>query len=146
VKEIMSELLFVLVTVYVAYVVYTSVNDKSSGGPVSSGPAPSVVKSEPATSAAEPNTPAINAVEKEVVSTVATEATNSNEELKNPKTGEVSKVPNNYRFGKRWIKEALVSEGLLDKVYKNNELDNAATSEKVDAAIAKLRTMKKYQV
>lgn len=64
--------------------------------------------------------------------------------LKNPKTGEVAKVPASYAFAKRWIKDALVEEGLLDKVYKNNELDDAATA-KIQAAMQQLRSMGKYQ-
>lgn len=66
------------------------------------------------------------------------------EDLKNPETGEVTPVPANYRFAKKWIKDALVEEKLLDRVYKPNELDDA-TSAKVKDAIDKLRSLKKYQ-
>ncbi|MFM8442321.1 MAG: hypothetical protein ACKN9W_03140 [Methylococcus sp.] len=66
------------------------------------------------------------------------------DELRNPATGEVTAAPGNYRFAKKWIKEALVQEKLLDRIYKPNELDDA-TSLKVKEAIDKLRTMKKYQ-
>ncbi|SJM95657.1 hypothetical protein [Crenothrix polyspora] len=65
--------------------------------------------------------------------------------IKNPKTGEVVIVYNNYRFAKRWIKEALVSEGLLKKIYKNNEL-NADVEIKIKAAIATLETLDQYRV
>jgi len=64
--------------------------------------------------------------------------------LKNPKTGEVAKIPASYAFAKRWIKDALVEEGLLDKVYKNNELDDAANA-KIQAALQQLKGMSKYQ-
>ncbi len=64
--------------------------------------------------------------------------------LKNPKTGEVAKVPSSYSFAKRWIKDALVEEGLLDKVYKNNELDDA-TLAKIQNALQQLKAMGKYQ-
>ena len=64
--------------------------------------------------------------------------------LRNPATGETSPVPANYRFAKKWIKDALVSEKLLDRVYKPSELDDAA-SLKVKDAIDKLRAIKKYQ-
>jgi len=64
--------------------------------------------------------------------------------LKDPQTGEVAKTYSNYRFTKRWIKEALVAEGLLDKVYTNNELDTA-TEAKIKSAIAQLESMAKYQ-
>lgn len=64
--------------------------------------------------------------------------------LKNPKTGEVVKIPNSYAFAKRWVKDALVEEKLLDKVYKNTELDDA-TNAKILVAIDKLKQMPKYQ-
>ena len=66
------------------------------------------------------------------------------ETLKNPETGETTPVPANYRFAKKWIKDALVAEKLLDRVYKPNELDGPA-SDKVKEAIDKLRALKKYQ-
>ena len=66
------------------------------------------------------------------------------DELRNPATGELSAIPANYRFAKKWIKDALVSEKLLDRVYKPNELDDA-TTQKAKAAIEKLRAIKKYQ-
>ncbi|WP_349432145.1 hypothetical protein Q9L42_004980 [Methylomarinum sp. Ch1-1] len=56
----------------------------------------------------------------------------------------MAKIPNNYRFTKRWVKEALVNEGLLDKIYKNNELDDA-TNAKIKTALDKLKAMDKYQ-
>jgi hypothetical protein len=64
--------------------------------------------------------------------------------LRNPATGETSPVPANYRFAKKWIKDALVSEKLLDRVYKPSELDDV-TAIKVKDAIEKLRAVKKYQ-
>lgn len=64
--------------------------------------------------------------------------------LRDPQTGETAAVPSNYRFAKKWVKEALVTEGLLDKVYKNNELDEAA-SEKIKAALEQLKGLAKYQ-
>lgn len=63
--------------------------------------------------------------------------------LRDPATGETCAIPTNYRFSKRWIKEALVAEGLLDKVYSNAELD-AANTEKVRVALAQFRTLTKY--
>jgi hypothetical protein len=64
--------------------------------------------------------------------------------LKNPKTGEVAKMPGNYNFAKRWIKDALVEEGLLEKVYKNTELDEA-TNAKIQAALLQLKALDKYK-
>jgi hypothetical protein len=64
--------------------------------------------------------------------------------LRNPMTGETAGVPTSYRFAKRWIKEAMVTEGLLDKVYGSSELDSA-TSEKVKTAIKDFRRLAKYR-
>ena len=134
----MTEVLFILVTVYVAYVVYTTVNDKPIPGSTSVVDVKQVI--EPEKSVVEPKAPP-KKPENPIKVAVAAK---SSDELKNPKTGEISKIPNNYRFGKRWIKEALVTEGLLDKVYKNNELDDA-TNDKVQAALAAIKNMEKYQ-
>ena len=64
--------------------------------------------------------------------------------LRNPATGETCPVPTNYRFAKKWVKEALVAEGLLDRVFKGTELDDA-NSKKVKAAIERLKGIGKYQ-
>lgn len=64
--------------------------------------------------------------------------------LKNPTTGEIATTYSNYRFTKRWIKEALVAEGLLDKIYKNNEL-NADTEASIKQALAKLEALEQYK-
>ena len=64
--------------------------------------------------------------------------------LRNPATGEVTPVPTNYRFAKKWIKDALVAEKLLDRIYKPNELD-AVASEKIRVAMDGLRAIRKYQ-
>lgn len=134
----MSELLFVLVTIFVAYVVYTTVNDKAASTGVSAPDSKAAQKGEGAEVI-------IHQQEKKPANPIKLAVTaKSSDEIKNPKTGEVSKIPNNYRFGKRWIKEALVAEGLLSKVYKNNELDDAA-NEKVHAALVALKAMEKYQ-
>ena len=64
--------------------------------------------------------------------------------LKDPKTGDVATAYGNYRFTKRWIKDALVAEGLLEKVYTNNEL-NTETDSRIKEAIGKLEAMDKYK-
>lgn len=64
--------------------------------------------------------------------------------LRNPATGETSAVPTNYRFAKKWIKEALVAEGFLDRIYKVAELDEQA-SQTVKLAIERLKSLEKYQ-
>jgi hypothetical protein len=65
--------------------------------------------------------------------------------LKDPKTGDITTPYSNYRFTKRWIKEALVAEGLLDKVYKNDEL-NLDIETKIKSVIVKFESIKKYRV
>ncbi len=62
---------------------------------------------------------------------------------KHPDTGDTAAVPSGYRFAKRWVKEALVTEGLLDKIYKNNELDDAANA-KVKDALERFKELSKY--
>ena len=95
--------------------------------PVAAKPAPAKPKAAPKAPTAAPQAPVTLA-----------------ENLKNPETGETTPVPANYRFAKKWIKDALVAEKLLDRVYKPNELDGPA-SDKVKEAIDKLRALKKYQ-
>ena len=129
----MSEIIFILVVVFVAYVAYTVITDKNG--------APQTTHLSADASSAEA------VVDEAVVVDDAIQAAinlNIGDELKNPATGEVSKIPNNYRFGKRWIKEALVVEGLLDKVYKNNELNDTINA-KAQTAMATLATMDKYK-
>lgn len=63
--------------------------------------------------------------------------------LRNPETGEVSPVPGNYRFAKKWIKEAMVSEGLLKKVYKNSELTEALNTQAKEA-LEQFKKLERY--
>lgn len=77
-------------------------------------------------------------------------ATNNNievikKEIRNPKTGEIATPHGNYQFTKRWIKEALVAEGLVDKIYKSNEL-SSETEAKIKQALIKLAAMDNYKV
>ncbi|MBS3965231.1 MAG: hypothetical protein KGZ80_12220 [Methylomonas sp.] len=128
----MAELVFIATTIFVAYVIFDVISKP---------------KNQPATAAKK---------SQETVTTVNTAQTalpdqtiNSNpstpsDSLKNPKTGEIAKFPGNYAFAKRWIKDALVEEGLLEKVYKNNELDST-TLETIQKALQDLRAMEKYQ-
>jgi hypothetical protein len=146
----MTEGLFILTVIFVAYVVYQVVNDKKadtktaaheskSAQPAAPAPKPQpVVKKEPAP-APKPAKPAAAAS-----TAPAAHETPAKTGLRNPDTGEVTAAFTNYRFAKRWIKEALVAEGLLDKVYKNNELDAAAEA-KIKEAVAKLEAMPKYR-
>lgn len=153
----MPEVLFILTIIFVAYVVYSVVgdfkksDDKSSAAtqaPVrkpESKPKPKPAAAKPAPvrkQEAKPQAPA--AGEKKPAPQPAAAAAVSNE-IRNPDTGEVSAVAANYRFVKRWIKEALVKEGLLDKVYKASELNDANTK-KIKDALNKIKTLDKYRV
>lgn len=154
----MTEGLFILTTIFVAYVVYVVVNDqratakttmpqakpeKQEATAVQSRTEQAPKKEAPATTArrtaAKPTTP-----RKAATPTPAPTQETGKGELRNPATGEVTSVHSNYRFTKRWVKEALVAEGLLEKIYKNNELDATAEA-KIKEAVAKLKAMDKYR-
>jgi type IV secretory pathway VirB10-like protein len=187
----MTEGLFLITTLFVAYVVYVIVNEKKTEN-AAKKPAVTVKQPEPMAVVAEkPKAPAqtakakvetakasapvavkVAAVEQTapppkqaatksaaapkaaatkpaVKKKADTSAPASSQPakasgLKDPISGEVVTSYSNYRFTKRWIKEALVAEGLVDKVYKNDEL-NAALEVKIKEAIAKLESNKKYQ-
>lgn len=64
--------------------------------------------------------------------------------LRNPQTGEVAKIASSYRMCKRWIKDALVTEGLLESIYKTSEVDDVVKV-KINMALNKLSQMEKYQ-
>jgi hypothetical protein len=152
----MSEVFFVLTVIYVAYVVYSVVDDEDSA-PSKKAANPGAVAFKQPTA---PQKPAIVAEKKTeeptpIEKTVEIKVEKVNELaapkielrtviMKNPKTGEEAKVATNYRMVKRWVKEALVTEGLLDKVYKNTELDDAAKIT-VAKALSIIKAMDKYK-
>lgn len=179
----MTEGLFILTTLFVAYVIYVIINEKKGVGTADKKSAPAAAQTIKATVEEKPKTeaakskpapakkaPAKVAVVKaapvpkavaaakpvsakkpvaakkpaEVAAPAPEPATIKGTGLKDPKTGEVATTYGNYRFTKRWIKEALVSEKLVDKVYKNDEL-NADVETKIKAGLAKLEGMKKYK-
>ncbi|WP_445372538.1 hypothetical protein ACH518_08175 [Methylomonas sp. HW2-6] len=158
----MAELLFIATTIFVAYVIFVVLGGKkdTSESPQAEAAKPEAVKPAPqpepaappaAVKTAEksakpaPAKPSAKTATKAAPAKPATTKPAANaDSLKNPKTGEVAKFPASYAFAKRWIKDALVEEGLLDKVYKNNELDEAANA-KIQAALQQLRTLDKYQ-
>lgn len=177
----MTEGLFILTTIFVAYVVYAIIGEQKAtakskapaakpevqaavvGQPKSQAAVakekPAVAKtaaakaatpkSEPskptaATKPAAPKVAAKAAAKPAVAAKKAPAGATKSAGLKDPKTGEVVTAYSNYRFTKRWIKEALVAEGLLEKVYTGNEL-NADTEAKIKAAIGKLEAMAKYK-
>jgi hypothetical protein len=182
----MTEVLFILTTIFVAYVAYAIISEQKattkSKAPAAKPevqaaaveqpkPQVAVAKEKPAAikpaaaktvapKAAAPKAappkpvasqtaaakPAVTkaAAPKVAAKKAATVATARSAGLKDPKTKEVTTAYSNYRFTKRWIKDALVAEGLLDKVYANNELDTA-TEAKIKRAIGQLESMAKYR-
>jgi len=145
----MTEGLFILTVIFAAYVVYQVMNDKkAAASEAKPAPAPApkpqpAAKQEAAPAAKPAPAPKPAAVAASVPPAPTPEAA-PKAGLKNPATGEVTAAFTNYRFAKRWIKEALVSEGLLDKIYKNNELDADAEA-KIKDAVAKLEAIPKYR-
>ena len=184
----MTEGLFILTTIFVAYIVYTIIGEQkatakshapaaateqakpqaavSTEKPASAKPAApkaAVTKTEqPKTAASKAAAPKAAATKAEPPKAAAKPATTKTAPakpvaakkapavavksagLKDPKTGEVTTAYSNYRFTKRWIKDALVEEGLLEKVYVGKKLDAEAEA-KIKEAIGKLEAMKKYQ-
>ena len=149
----MTEVLFILIAFFVAYVIYVvvSVQKTTSYSPVSQAkPEKPVVAVKPSTPRSTPKNEKVAAVKSVAsVTSIPEPATappaTGKRGLKDPKTGEVATTYSNYRFTKRWIKEALVSEGLLDKVYKNDQL-NAELETKIKSAVLKLEAIDKYRI
>ena len=146
----MDELVYLIIAIFVAYVIYGIVSEKKSTLTTSpdSQKKPAVA-AKPARPRSAPKTK--KAADVKSVAAVASppEPTSAPQDtgkrgLKDPKTGEVTTVYSNYRFTKRWIKEALVAEKLLEKIYKNDEL-TADIELKIKSAVLKLETIDKYQ-
>jgi len=161
-----GDIIFILTVIYVAYTVYSVVGDEKEGVQSKTKPITDIVelkiqsKVTPQSKDVDEKNqqPKLDAVEKPrrvnnpkpVESVKGNKLTAAKIELrtvmmKNPETGEEAKVANNYRMTKRWVKEALVEEGLLDKNYKNKELDDA-TKIKVAEALSMIKAMDKYKV
>ena len=164
----MEELIFVLFVIFVAYVFFNSGNEKKAEPkaadlkntaetvdvvidvkPAISEPVkktsiikPKVIK-KAAPRVVEPKVEAPKEVsEKPVIK--APVKTGAKKGLKNPLTGEIATTYNNYRFTKRWIKDALVTEGLLEQVYKNAELTEAVEAN-IKVAISQLEALDNYK-
>ena len=139
----MSEVFFILTTIFVAYVVFSVVNDekkKPQKGSQTKSPVQSV---KPVRTEVKVTTPKTTSTTK-MTNTAAQKISEVEPgNIRNPETGEIAKIPNNYRFSKRWIKEVLVKEGLLDKIYKNSELSDEVNA-KIKQALVALQTIEKY--
>jgi hypothetical protein len=147
----MTEMLFLLTVIFVAYVVYVAVNEhkttpKSTVPKAKPEEAPEKVAEQPMTvnivEDVKPTVVKTKTINKTISPTVTQQAVKKG--LRDPKTGEVATAYNNYRFTKRWIKDALVTEKLVEKVYKNSELDTAIEA-KIKDALVKLEALDKYK-
>ncbi|MDD5229543.1 MAG: hypothetical protein PHN45_11550 [Methylococcales bacterium] len=140
----MTEIFFVLTIIYAAYVVYSVVSDNKKSKVIDdSAPALMSVVNVPV----KPLIP-----EKVMTQPLVKPVANKNPKsattkagLKNPETGEIAPSYANYRFMKPWIKEALVAEGLLEKIYKNNEL-NPEIEVQIKEAVARLENVARYRI
>ncbi len=167
----MEELIFVLLIIFVAYVVYKSGNEKkeapkaeepkkdleTDNAVAEAKPAASVTakkatpikpkvikKATPKVAEIKVATPKVAEIKVAEIKVAAPKAVAAKKGLKNPLTGEVATSYANYRFTKRWIKDALVAEGLLDQVYKNADLTEAVEAN-IKAAITKLEALDNYK-
>jgi hypothetical protein len=146
----MTEGLFVLIIIYAAYVFYVVFEGKKTLAtftiPVATSEKQAVATDFSSFETLLPKTEiAKTQTTSEVKKPATSKLTTPKKGLKDPKTGEVATSYSNYRFSKRWIKEALVTEGLLEKIYKNNEL----TSEieiSIKEAITRLESLDQYKV
>lgn len=171
----MTEGLFILTTIFVAYVVYVMIGEqKAAAKPqiptakpeaqtVAEQPKPQVIVAKEESAAIKPApaktvAPKVTKTKAAAAKPAATKAAVAKPALakktaavmvksaglKDPKTGDVVTAYSNYRFTKRWVKDALVAEGLLEKVYSGKEL-NTETEAKIKEAIGKLEAMDKYK-
>lgn len=138
----MPELLVGLVFIYIGYLVQRLVRTA-----IQTGNTPALGAVVPLRPLAEPQ-PAVAAAAPVVENTAPAAARKPRSSqvrpLKNPLTGETCAPPGNYRFARKWVKEALVTEGLLDHIYKTSELDEAA-SQQVMEALDALGRLEAYQ-
>lgn len=139
----MTEMLFILTVIFVAYVVYVAVNEHKA---TPKSETPKEAAKQPILETAAKNKKPTIIKPATIKKTTPTAATQNivKKGLRDPKTGEIATLYSNYRFTKRWIKDALVTEGLVEKVYKNNELDTAIEATIKDALV-KLEAIDTYK-
>lgn len=142
----MTEIIYVLLVGYAGYVIYTAMSDVNSTKKTDTPNAAAFTAPPPLM----PNIESKLLVKPEAVTKVEkmdekpSKVAAIKKGLKNPKTGEVVSSYANYRVMKRWIKEVLVSEGLLEKIYKNNELTPDIEA-KIKNAIIQLEQNENYR-
>jgi len=141
----MSIVIYILTMVFALYAIYSVISSKDKPTNTDTPTSSPKVAVESEETVSEITTVEDNNSEVIASTKAATTETDEDNSLRNPLTGEIAKIPNNYRFSKRWIKEALVAEELLDKIYKNSELNDEINT-KIKAALETLKTMQKYHV
>jgi len=146
----MTELLAILTSIFVVYLLYeifktVSESGLESGAAAAAAPAASAptLPAEAVPAPATPPAAPVAASEPVAAGKPAAAEAAKAAQLRNPATGEVSPVPGNYRFAKKWIKEAMVAEGLLKKIYKNSELTEAV-SPQVKEALEQFKKLPQY--
>ena len=140
----MAEVIFILVTAYVVYVVHSVITcNQREKAEIAASKSKGSVTAVAGKKAPQPVVERKASVKKATPAKAKAKTKVPDGNLRNPETGEVAKIATSYRMCKRWIKEALVSEGLLEKIYKTNELDDAAKV-KINKALDKLAKMDKY--
>lgn len=139
----MAEIFFVLTVIYATYVIFVTVTDKKKEHVLDDSA--EAMFSVPHVKPLIPENIKTPPLEKNVLVAKNAKIAASKTGLKNPKTGEIATNYANYRFMKRWIKEALVAEGLLEKIYKNNEL-NEEVEVKIKEALIHLEAREIYQI
>lgn len=152
-----EEVLFGLTMIFVGYVLYEVLKIVKSSDeghhthiqPVAKSeekvvtkPAPAAPKAATVKPKAAPKAEAAPAASTPVVASAAAVEEKA-VTLRDPASGESTALPSNYRFAKKWIKEAMVKEGLLPKVYKNSELKGELNGQ-VKSALEKFKDIKKY--
>lgn len=138
----MTEIFFVLTIIYAAYVIFVAVTDKAK--PIVHSVDDSAEALTHPTYYVPPLIPEKTMAQPLIKTAPKVSKTIAKNGLKNPETGEIAKNYANYRFMKRWIKEALVAENLLDQVYKNQELTPEIEA-KIKVAISNLEVIERYQ-
>lgn len=133
----MTELLAILTVIFVVYSLYEVFKTACQPEAHMPNPAPAPPVAAVTPAAPPPPAPSLPA------QAPAPASVDKIVHLKDPSSGEISPVPSNYRFAKKWIKEALVAEGLLNKIYKNSELNESANA-KVKEALDKFKKLEKY--
>ena len=139
----MTEIFFVLTVIYATYVIFSVVSDTKKVKIIDDSAEALMSRTVHHLPPLIPEKVMAQPLVKPVAKNAKVSTTKTG--LKNPETGEIATSYANYRFMKRWIKEGLVAEGLLEKVYKNNEL-NADVELKIKDALVTLEGLERYQV